>query len=91
VYLQQNSFDDVDAFCTEDRQHHVFNVIVEFLSSTLSLSTREAARDFFNQLRQRMMDWNFSVWESDRFKTLESEIKDAIAAAVSERHEAAAS
>jgi V/A-type H+-transporting ATPase subunit A len=91
VYLQQNSFDDVDAFCAEDRQHHVFNVIVEFLSSTLSLSTREAARDFFNQLRQRMMDWNFSVWESDRFKTLESEIKDAIAAAVSERHEAAAS
>ena len=91
VYMQQNSFDPVDAFCPEERQHHVFGIIADFLARPLSLRSREEARDFFNQLRQRLIDWNYTDRDSDRFAILESEIKDAIAGAVGERQEAVAS
>ncbi|HOV65214.1 MAG TPA: V-type ATP synthase subunit A, partial [Spirochaetia bacterium] len=75
VYLQQNSFDPVDAAVGTERQAHVFSLIFEILATQLSLQSKEEARSFFNQLRQKFLDMNGAEWQSEEFKRLEKEIR----------------
>lgn len=74
VYLQQNSFDPVDAAVSVERQNYVFDTIFEILGSEFSLENKEEARHFFNQLRQHFIDWNYSEWDSDEFKENEKKV-----------------
>jgi len=78
VYLQQNAFDPVDAAVGIDRQRHVFDIIFYILAAKFDLPTKEEARGFFNQLRQRFLDYNGAEWESDDFKRIEEEIKGLV-------------
>lgn len=78
VYLQQDSFDPVDAAVSTERQRHVFKKLFELLTATLKLSTKEEARSFFNQLRQKFLDYNGSEWESEKFINLEKEISNLV-------------
>ncbi len=78
VYLQQNAFDPVDAAVGIDRQRHVFDIIFYILAAKLDLPTKEEARGFFNQLRQRFLDYNGAEWESDDFKRIEEEIRGLV-------------
>ncbi len=80
VYLQQNAFDPVDAAVGIDRQRHVFDIIFYILAAKLNLATKEEARAFFNQLRQRFLDYNGAEWDSDDFKRIEEEIRRAVEA-----------
>ncbi len=80
VYLQQNAFDPVDAAVGIDRQRHVFDIIFYILAAKLDLPTKEEARGFFNQLRQRFLDYNGAEWESDDFKRIEEEIRGLVEA-----------
>src|SRR6056297_340214 len=75
VYLQQNSFDPVDAAVSVERQNYVFDQLFDILGSILELKDKEDARHFFNQLRQHFIDWNYSEWDSDEFKENEKKIK----------------
>ena len=75
VYLQQNAFDPVDAATPAERQKYVFDVILEVMKADLELADKDAARSFFNNLRQKFLDWNGMEWESNDFKSTESEIK----------------
>ncbi len=74
VYLQQNSFDPVDAAVSVERQHYVFNILLDILSSDFKLEGKNEARHFFNQLRQKFLDFNGSEWQGDSFRNLEKEI-----------------
>ena len=74
VYLQQNSFDAVDANCTTARQRYVTDKLVFVLGSEYSLDSKDDARSFFNRLRQKFIDWNYAEFESDAFKNAEKEI-----------------
>ena len=38
------------------------------------LNEKEGARGFFNRMRQKFIDWNYTEFESDAFKKTESEI-----------------
>ena len=78
VYLQQNSFDEVDAFCSSERQQHVFDVILFVLDTSLDFSDKEEARSFFNTLRQRFIDWNRAPWESEQFAELEGLVRELL-------------
>ena len=75
VYLQQNSFDPVDNAVGRERQDHVFSLMLRVLAATLDLSSKEEARSFFNQLRQKFLDYNGSLWESPELQELEKEIQ----------------
>jgi V/A-type H+-transporting ATPase subunit A len=75
VYIQQNSFDPVDAAVGVERQKYVFDLLFDILGSELELHSKEEARSYFNQLRQRFVDWNYSEWESDEFADTEKEIR----------------
>jgi V/A-type H+-transporting ATPase subunit A len=74
VYLQQNSFDAVDCFCSEDRQNHVFELLRNIVHATMKFKDKEEARRYFASLRQKFLDCNFAKWESDEYKNNEAEL-----------------
>ncbi len=74
-YLQQNSFDPVDASVPVERQRHTFDILFKVLASEFNLEDKKSVRSFFNTLRQKFLDWNNVEWESERFKQLETEIE----------------
>ena len=78
VYLQQDSFHEIDAACPEDRQRHVFGVLLGIVGAKLAFPDRDQARAFFQKLTQMMRDWNFTAWESDEFRTQEGKIRALI-------------
>ena len=74
VYLQQNSFDPVDADCGKDRQRYVTDKLVYVLGSEYALDNKDDARSFFNRMRQKFIDWNYTEFESEAFAKAEREI-----------------
>ena len=74
VYLQQNSFDLVDANCGRLRQCYVIDKLVFILGSKYALKNKDDARSFFNRMRQKFIDWNYTEFNSELFKKTESEI-----------------
>ena len=79
VYFQQNSFDEVDGAVSVERQTYVFRYLLKILGSDFELSEKGDARTFFNQFRQKFIDWNYSPWQSDSFKTIEKELDEIYA------------
>ncbi len=74
VYLQQNSFDLIEANCGKVRQRYVTDKLVYILGSDFAVDSKDDARSFFNRLRQKFIDWNYTEFESDAFKKAEAEI-----------------
>ncbi len=74
VYLQQNSFDLIEANCGRMRQRYVIDKLVTVLGSEYELADKDEARGFINRMRQRFIDWNYTEFESDDFKKAEGEI-----------------
>ena len=78
VYLQQNSFDPIDAAVDRDRQQYMFNLIIEILGTAFEFADKDEARSYFNRMRQLFIDCNYSTWKSDDFNKKETEIRAAI-------------
>ena len=70
VYLQQNSFDPIDAACSPDRQREEFGVLYDALMASYDLDDKNEIRGFFNQLRQEFLDWHGTEFESPEFLSL---------------------
>ncbi len=77
VYLQQNSFDLTDANCGTARQRYVTDKLINILGSEYALDNKDEARGFFNRMRQKFINWNYTEFESEAFAKAEAEI-DAI-------------
>jgi V/A-type H+-transporting ATPase subunit A len=78
VYLQQNSFDPVDAAVSPSRQKHVFELVLKILASHITFKDKEDARNFFYELRQTMLDLNGTPEDSDMFVSLYKKVKEAL-------------
>ncbi len=78
VYLQQNAFDDVDAYNTMERQVYVFRKLSELLQKEITAQDKEDARQIFFRLTALIKNWNSSEWESDDFKKYEKQINEFI-------------
>ena len=76
VYLQQNSFDLVEANCGKTRQRYVTDKLVHILGSNYALQNKDDARGFFNRMRQKFIDWNYTEFEREAFKKAEAEIDE---------------
>ena len=76
VYLQQNSFDPIDAACAPDRQRKEFDVLYDAMTKTYDLTDKREIRSFFNQLRQEFLDWHGTEWDSAEFAAQEKKISD---------------
>jgi V/A-type H+-transporting ATPase subunit A len=75
VYLQQNSFDEVDAACPTERQQYLFDMVVDVLKQDFEFESKTQARDMFFTLTEQFRDWNYAPWQSDTMKENESKIK----------------
>ena len=76
VYLQQNSFDPIDAACEPERQAHEFNVLYDVLTRNYALSDKKEIRAFFNQVRQEFLDWHGTVYGTPEFAAQETKLTD---------------
>lgn len=76
VYLQQNSFDPIDAACEPERQAHEFNVLYDVLTRDYALSDKKEIRAFFNQVRQEFLDWHGTVYGTPEFAAQEAKLTD---------------
>ncbi len=78
VYLQQNSFDEVDGATSPERQEYIFNKIINILSAEFKFDDKQDARDFFTTLRSKFIDMNYIDMENDKFKDQEEDINKLI-------------
>ena len=76
VYLQQNSFDLVDANCGTLRQRYVTDKLIMVLGSSFALTNKDDARTFFNRMRQRFIDWNYKEFKGEEFQKSEALIDE---------------
>ena len=90
VYFQQNSFDEVDAAVSVERQTYTFKKVLKILGSDFALETKDDARSYFNSLRQLFIDWNYSPWKESKFNDIEKHIDELYAAKDGMLQEAAA-
>lgn len=79
VYMQQDSFDDVEGATGVDRQKYVFSKIISILGSSFKISEKEEARGFFNMLRQNFIDMNYKTFGSKDFYDAEKKIDGILA------------
>jgi V/A-type H+-transporting ATPase subunit A len=76
VYLQQNSFDPIDAACVPERQEREFARLYDAMMQTYDIQDKRDIRAFFNQLRQEFLDWHGTEFESKEFEAQEKKISD---------------
>ena len=74
VYFQQNSFDEVDAAVSVERQTYTFKKVLTVLASEFEIDEKDEAREFFNALRQKFIDWNYIRQDTDDFRKIENDI-----------------
>jgi V/A-type H+-transporting ATPase subunit A len=78
VFLQQNSFDDVDGFCSADRQKHVFSLLSSLVEANFGFQDKNEARSSFSTIRQKFIDWNYAPLDSDDYQRIEREVQAAM-------------
>ena len=84
VYLQQNSFDPVDAVCPPERQREVFDKLYDALMRKYNLADKKEIRSFFNQLRQEFLDWHGTLFGTPAYEEQGRKISDYYMARVAE-------
>ncbi|WNY69263.1 V-type ATP synthase subunit A [Borreliella andersonii] len=77
-YLQQNSFDSVDAAVSSERQNYMFDIVYNILKTNFEFSDKLQARDFINELRQNLLDMNLSSFKDYKFNELEHALSELI-------------
>ena len=76
VYLQQNSFDPIDAADPPERQRREFDRLYDAMVKTYDITDKQEIRSFFNQLRQEFLDWHGFEFNTPEFDQQEKKISD---------------
>ena len=84
VYLQQNSFDLVDAAVPPERQKTEFDLLYKVLMAKFDIESKKDVRAFFNEMRQKFLDWNSVQISDERYAKYEKEINDLFKSKVKE-------
>ncbi len=68
VFLQQNSFHEVDGVTTPDRLRAMFTMVKEIIDTTVGVKGKEEIRSHFNFIRQAFLDWNYLKPDEEGFE-----------------------
>ena len=79
AFLQQDSFDEVDAACSLERQRYVFDKMLSILKTVFTFDTKDTARRFFLELTREFKNWNISPWGSEKCKEAEDVLDKHVA------------
>ena len=74
IYMQQDSFDEIEGATSIERQQYVFAKIVGILGSTFDFEEKDDARTFFNRLTQNFRDMNYKAFKTPDFAKAEKAI-----------------
>lgn len=74
VFLQQNSFDDVDGVTNPDRLRLMFVMVKEIIDAPVAIQGKEAIRSHFNFMRQAFLDWNYIQLKDEKFEKQKSKL-----------------
>jgi len=81
VFLQQDSFDPVDAAVTMERQKMAFNRVYDLVTRDYRFDNKEQARDYFTRLTGLFKNFNYAREDSPDYKSLLQQI-DTLAESV---------
>ena len=79
VYLQQNTFDEIDGATSAERQRTMFDAVTEVLHDEFTFEDKESARKYFLELRQLFIDRNYEAPDSSDYAGLSTRIEEKIA------------
>lgn len=74
VFLQQNSFHDVDGVTPPDRLRTMFDMVRIIIDSPVKIKGKEEIRSHFNYIRQAFIDWNTLRKEDEAFEKKKTQI-----------------
>ena len=77
-YLQQNSFDEIDAYCPLERSIFMFDLLQEIFDMEFKFVTHDEARAFFLDIQNDLKNLNYLVFESSEFNFLLKTIKEKL-------------
>lgn len=77
-YLQQNAFDEEDAYCPLNRQIVQFNLINEIFGTEFQFQTHDEARKFFLTLQNQVKNLNYMTFDSGEYRNALAKVKEQI-------------
>ena len=77
-YLQQNSFDAQDAFCPQERQIPLYQLINRIFDTPFRFATHDQARDFFLSLQNQIKNMNFMAYNSHEYKNAFASVREIL-------------
>lgn len=84
-YLQQNAFDQEDAYCPLERQIESFGLIQQIFEAPFHFNTHDEARTFFHNLQSGVKNLNYMTFRSEHYqmavRSIQEQIEQKIAGA----------
>ena len=78
VFLQQNSFHEVDGVTPPERLRTMFDLVWEIVGAPVDSKGKEEVRSHFNFLRQAFIDWNTMRPDEEGFEKQKKQIRNLI-------------
>ncbi len=78
VFLQQNSFHEVDGVTNPERLRDMFDMIKEVIDTSLEIKGKEEIRWHFNLIRQAFLDWNYMRPDEDGFENQRTKLLNLV-------------
>ena len=79
VILQQDSFDDVDAVSSIERQKNILDLVTEICRTKFEFDNFNTVSEFFKELINVGRQMNYSEYESDKFNEYYNRLKEMVA------------
>jgi V/A-type H+-transporting ATPase subunit A len=74
AYLQQNAFDQVDAYCPLQRQSILFELMNRIFDLKVSFESHDKAREFFLKLQNQIKNMNAMPFDSKEFERAKHQV-----------------
>ena len=78
VYMQQDSFDPVDASVSVERQKASFAMLSNIVLGSYNLKDKKDVRQFFNEIRQLFLDYNSTAEDAPEFAQRKKRLLDKV-------------
>ncbi|MCK5781466.1 MAG: V-type ATP synthase subunit A [Flavobacteriales bacterium] len=78
VILQQDSFDEIDAYCPLDRQKLMLELVLDITDKDFSFGMFEDVSTFYKKITNILKQMNYSELDSDKFSTYHGELDSMI-------------
>lgn len=74
-YLQQNSFDPVDAYCPINRSIQMFELVQKIFDKDFKFDSHDESRAYFLDLQNDLKNLNFLTYDSSEYRELLNKIQ----------------